>query len=58
MKDETKYIFIWHGDGWGGCSLYDTPWRLVCGGIGRFFSELQLVLWVLTALILCIFEIF
>ena len=37
-------------------SWYNTPWRLVHGGTGRIFSELQLVLWVLTALILCILE--
>ena len=52
------FLTLWVLYRGGGRSWYNTPWRLVRGGIGRIFSELQLVLWVLTALILCIFETF
>ena len=55
MRGQEEIGFCMVNQG-GESSWYDTPWRLVRGGIGMIFSELQLVLWVLTALILCILE--
>ena len=62
-KRQSAHMLPKYGSGEGECSWYNTPWRLVRGGIGSNLSDLQLVLWgtnraILTSVVLYMSNVF